>query len=576
MVRGRFIMFASALVVLIVAAPAQGAERWAAPRALTPQGAFPFCPSADRSHAGTVGWTTADEEGPPTSLLDDPFRGPGPTPLGGDIICPAVATGPDGRSVVAFTRPVGRQTVVEVADVGSDGSVTGRQRLGDGVDPVTVAAGPGGAAAVGWMVENVTRLDDEDLDEDALLALESGRALVAVRDAGATTFAAPQELTDRASLAGPPAVAQAPDGTTVAVFLRDREDFFTEVVAVRRTPGGRFDGEQVLLRDGGLSVPAVAAGPAGVVVAAASPRGMQVFAAAPGESLRRLGRGSRPASERFVGTPAIVLSPDGAATVAWHELSTEGFGDGVDPSGVLRVLERTAGAERFGAARVMARRTSSFGEPPALAAGPGGDAVLAWVRAPRSRATTFRAVASLGRPGGPWQAPAIVSPRTRQASEVAATVDPLGRPAVLATLGGAVSGTVEPIAGSLDIITREAVPAADDRRAPALTVDARTARVEDRAVVLPLTVSCDAPCDVRAVARVRRGGALIGVGEFEAARRFEAPGRERLTTVSEPLSRRAARALRSDGSTRIEVTVEATDPRGALSSERRTVRLRER
>jgi hypothetical protein len=318
----------------------------------------------------------------------------------GDVagISPVVAVGDDGTEVAAWVELRGEHGRVFVATRGPDGSLDRRRMLGGGVEPdagLAAAVAPDGTALVAWSRRRHR---------------EPRQLRAAIRRPHAD-WSHPHTLTSgKWSVVNPSAAFDAAGNATLVWERRNvdspgQDGLFlpaqSEVSALVRPAGGPFGRPRVVSRHSqDASFPRLAENARGDAIATWDSVGIKDFRFRVGYATRRAGEDFGPARwltgrKGFAGFAIPTIDSDGRTKAAWtHEHTRHGFI--CDECAVVRVARGQPGGPLSNRRRVSGRRAHLD----ALAANPGGDALLVWDIEYTSSEIRDTVEARFMRPGG--------------------------------------------------------------------------------------------------------------------------------------------------------------------------------
>ncbi|MCB0828193.1 MAG: hypothetical protein KDB62_05220 [Solirubrobacterales bacterium] len=238
-------------------------------------------------------------------------------PVGG---CPVVAGRRSGRRVGILAAPLFSGVLIVVSLVAA--AASGAAPQGPWVLPATDLSADGGSAGSPHVVTG------SDGTTAAVWRRSDGTdyiAQAAVRPPGATSFGAPEDLSDPGEDADNPEIAVGPDGTVTAVWHRynGSRDI---IQAATRTPGSSAFGDPENLSD------------------------LTAFASYP---------------------PALTIGPDGTTTVIWSSFKS--------PNVTIVTATRASGASAFGPPMPLSDG-SQYDESPQIASGPDGSTIAVWTQ----------------------------------------------------------------------------------------------------------------------------------------------------------------------------------------------------
>lgn len=254
-------------------------------------------------------------------------------------------------------------------------------------------------------------------------------------DAGAARWSKPINVarTCIAAYSWPLKVAQNARGDMVIAWIEACAGS-TRVVAVSRRTGHKFGSARLIavVHDVGgaddLGVALDAHG--GATIAWTSEHQTDSGATLLAVTRRPGGRFGAPMLlDRDASQPVLATNPAGETLLAWQHNPPAGD---TAQNGHVVVAERSAGAQRFGAAQTISgplfgahdqNRTWQVGAAPAVAVAPDGSAIASWTRADGTAAACCTAVeASLRLPDGPFGPPVRLSPALRDSLPTTSSV----------------------------------------------------------------------------------------------------------------------------------------------------------
>jgi hypothetical protein len=308
------------------------------------------------------------------------------SPAGLDATAPAVAVGPDGAAVAAWSQAVPGGGLVQAATRPPGGAFGPPEDLsaftGLGRDP-QVAIGPDGTAFVVWL--------------ETISGINVIRARV--REAGQAQFGPPVTLSDPAAVALPARLGVGPDGTATVAWPQAVGPE-TRARVRTRPPGGQFGPPEDLSATGGtasdVQVDTGGDGTTAVVWRFGALPVTQAAVRPPGGAFGpavTVGPSGRPARD-----PDVAVAPDGSVTVIFA--ATDGAND------IAQSVTRPPGGV-FGSPTDVVSQLGVDASLTRVVAGPDGTVTALWRRGPLNG---WEIEAAVRPPGGVFADPVRLSP----------------------------------------------------------------------------------------------------------------------------------------------------------------------
>ena len=286
----------------------------------------------------------------------------------GGFSSPHVAVGPTGQTILTWLRGTGAVYIVsEASRAAGSSTFSAPEDLSNPTEDTEggqTAFGPDGQATVTWY------------RNDGASTVVQTRT----RPAGSSTFDAAVDLSAPGGTALDPVIAVGPDGRTTVVW-REAVGGHSIASESTRPAGSSTFSAPARLSPAGDDIygPVVATGPDGTTVATWQNE------VSCGPCIRFIQQVTRPAGSAafsapenltdptgYAGTPGVAVGPGGQTTIAWY--GTDGT------NAIIRARTRPAGSSTFAAVEDLSAPGQDADTYPQVAAGPDGQATVAWDR----------------------------------------------------------------------------------------------------------------------------------------------------------------------------------------------------